>query len=201
MSTAPISFDVRSLLPAGDQPPQIREIKPLQPIHRARPWWWIAGATALVLALAAAIAYWWRRRRAREETEPQSPPVPAHEIALAALDRLAATEPVGDAAVRRYYFALSEIVRAYIEGRFGLNATDLTSEEIVASLDRLDLPEARALGLRAFLSDTDAVKFAAHRPQRAEIGAVLDWARRFVEATRPIEPAAGTIEPASQEAA
>jgi hypothetical protein len=203
VSTAPISFDVRSLLPAGDQPPQIREIKPLQPIQRARPWLWIAVATALVLVLAAALAYWWRRRRAPEETLPQVPAVPAHEIALAALDRLAASEPIGDAAVRRYYFALSEIIRAYIEGRFGLNATDLTTEEIVASLDRRDvpdLPEAPARGLRAFLSDTDAVKFAAHRPQRAEIGAVLDWARRFVEMTRQIEPAAGTVE-ASREAA
>ena len=73
VSTAPISFEVRSLLPASDQPPEIREIKPLQPIHRARPWLWIAGAIALVLGLAAALAYWWKARRAQEETAPQAP--------------------------------------------------------------------------------------------------------------------------------
>ncbi len=204
LSTAPISFEVRSLLPASDEPPQIREIKPLQPIHRARPWLWIAGAIALVLALAAALAYWWRRRREQGEAPPRAPAIPAHEIALAALDRLAATDPVGDAAVRRYYFALSEIVRAYIEGRFGLNATDLTTEEITASLDRRELPdlsEAHASDLRAFLADTDAVKFAAHRPQRGEIGAILDWARRFVEATRAVELDPAAVEPAAREAA
>jgi hypothetical protein len=184
-----------------DQPPQIREIKPLQPIHRARPWLWIAGAVTLVLALGAAAAYWWRRRHATKDVEPQAPPIPAHEVALAALDRLAATEPVGDAAVRRYHFALSEIVRAYIEGRFGLNATDLTSEEILSSLGRLELSDELARGLRAFLLDTDAVKFAAHRPPRAEVSAILDWARRFVEATRPVEPEPSAVETASREAA
>jgi hypothetical protein len=127
--------------------------------------------------------------------------VPAHEVALAALERLGATEPIGDAAVRRYYFALSEIVRAYIEGRFELNATDLTSEEIVSSLGRLELDDVQARGLRAFLAATDAVKFAAHRPQRAEIGALLEWARRFVQATRAVEPAPSAVEPASEAAA
>jgi hypothetical protein len=122
-------------------------------------------------------------------------------VALAALDRLAATEPVGDAAVRRYYFALSEIVRAYIEGRFALNATDLTSEEILESLGRLDLSEELSRGLRTFLLDSDAVKFAAHRPPRAQIGAILDWARRFVEATRPADPQPSTVDAVSQEAA
>jgi hypothetical protein len=193
IATTPISFEVRSLLPASDQaqaPPEIRDIKPLQPIERPRPWLWVAGATALVLALAAALAYWLKRRRGEGESVPEAPPVPAHEVALAALDRLASSEPVGDAAIRRYYFELSEIVRAYIEGRFTLNATDLTREEILASLDRLDLAETQARGLRAFLADTDAVKFAAQRPERREIVAILDWARGFVEATRPVIEAA-----------
>jgi hypothetical protein len=202
ISTAAISLEVRSLLPTGDdQPPQIREIKPLQPIRRPRPWLWITVAAAAVLALGAAFAYWWRRRQRREKVEPRTPPVPAHEVALAALERLGATEPIGDAAVRRYYFALSEIVRAYIEGRFELNATDLTSEEIVSSLGRLELDDVQARGLRAFLAATDAVKFAAHRPQRAEIGALLEWARRFVQATRAVEPAPSAVEPAAEAAA
>jgi hypothetical protein len=116
----------------------------------------------------AALALWLRRRRDRVAAVPEAPPIPAHEIALAALDRLAAQRAVGDAAVRRFYFALSEIVRAYIEGRFGLNATDLTTEEILRRSIALPL-RRRPPGLRAFLHDTDRVKFAAHRPQRGEI--------------------------------
>ena len=103
---------------------------------------------------------------------------------------------MGDAAVRRFYFALSEIVRAYVEGRFGLNATDLTTEEILSSLSRLPLDPGHDRGLRAFLADTDRVKFAAHRPERGEITTLLDWARRFVEETRPVEPEAAAREAA-----
>ncbi len=173
---------------------QIREIKPLQPIDRARPWLWIAGAIALVLAAGGGarvlagrrVARRTRRRRRRRRC-------PRTRSRWRRSTAWPPSEPVGDAAVRRYYFALSEIVRAYIEGRFGLNATDLTSEEIVASLDRLDLPDERTPSACARSSPTPTrVKFAAHRPQRAEIGAVLDWARRFVEATRPVEPAPGS---------
>jgi hypothetical protein len=205
-STTPIELDIRSHLPAGDQPPQIRDIKPLQPIERPQPWLWIAVAVLVVLAVAAAIAYWLRRRRGPRAEAPAAPPVPAHVVALAALERLAAEEPVGDAAVRRYYFTLSEIVRAYIEGRFGLNATDLTTEEIVPLIGQLALPNERALELRAFLYDTDAVKFASHRPPRPEIAGILGWARRFVEETKPVEmePAgadATSRESATQEAA
>ena len=200
-STAPIELDVRSLLPAGDQPPQIRDIKPLQPIDRPRPWLWIAGAVAVVLAVAAAIAYWLRRRRGPEAEAPPAPPIPAHLVALAALERLAAQEPVGDAAVRRYYFALSEIVRAYIEGRFGLNATDLTTEEIVPLIGQLALPNERSLELRAFLHDTDAVKFASHRPPRPEIAGIVGWARLFVEETKPVEVASAAADGASHESA
>jgi hypothetical protein len=200
-TTAPLHLDVRSLLPAGDQPPAIREIKPLQPIHRRHPWLWIALGIAVVIAAAAALAWWLRRRRSRLAAAPVVPPVPAHVVALAALDRLAATEPVGDAAVRRFYFALSEIVRAYIEGRFGLNATDLTAQEILASMDRLDLSPEWARGLREFLYDTDGVKFAAQRPQRGEVAAILEWSRGFVEATRPREVEPAPAADATQEAA
>jgi hypothetical protein len=198
-----ITLEVRSLLPGGgsDQPPAIREIKPLQPIRRQHPWLWLAAGIALVMAGAVALAWWLRRRRAGVEAVPEAPPVPAHVLALEALDRLAGSEPIGDAAVRRFYFALSEIVRTYIEGRFGLNATDLTAEEILASMDRLDLAPEWARGLRAFLHDTDDVKFAAQRPQRAEIASVLDWSRRFVESTRPPEPAAEPAREPAQEAA
>jgi hypothetical protein len=190
VTTEPLAITVRSLLPAGgEEPPEIRDIKPLQPIARSRPWLWVAVATAVVVAIGAAIALLLRRRRARPA--PAAPPVPAHEVALAALDRLAALELADDEAVRRFHFALSEVVRAYVEGRFGLNATDLTTEEILSALDRLALEAAPASSLRTFLRETDRVKFAAHRPDRGDVAAVLARARGFVEETRPLEEPVG----------
>lgn len=201
ISTDAIAIEVRSRVEAGQDSPEIRDIKPLQPIARTRPWLWVAVASAAVLVLAAGMAYWLRRRRREGAAAPPVEAVPAHEVALAALARLAAVEPVGEAAMRRFYFSVSEIVRAYVEGRFGLNATDLTSEEIVAALPGLGIADRLARGLSAFLADTDRVKFAAQRPERDEIAAILQWARRFVEETRPVETGEAPSEVVAREAA
>ena len=51
-----------------------------------------------------------------------------------ALDALRQTDFTDLEAVRDYYFRISEVLRAYIEGTFPLNATDLTTEEILPRL-------------------------------------------------------------------
>jgi hypothetical protein len=195
VNTSEIFVEVESVLPADGAAKDIHDIKPLEKIAE-RPPWLIPGAGALgALALAAAAFLWWRRRR----LAPAAPPRPAHEIAFAALDALRRTDFSDLAAVRRYYFAISEVVRAYVEGRFGLNATDLTSEEIASALPALtSLDAGDAERLTRFLTVTDGVKFAARVPDEDEIQAVYEDALSFVEATRPRpepEPAAVDAEP------
>ncbi len=122
---------------------------------------------------------------ARRHAKPAAPALPAHEIVLAALDRLGATDFTDRAALRRAYFELSEVVRVYVEARFGLNATDLTSEEIVRRMPAIPaLGPAAGERLRRFLGDTDRVKFAAHLPGEGEIRETLRGAHAFVDATR-----------------
>jgi hypothetical protein len=115
-------------------------------------------------------------------------------LAFAELEALRGTDFDDPVAVRRFHFRISEVVRTYVEGRWSLNATDLTTEEILAALATLsDLapPEAGRLG--EFLQTTDRVKFAEHRPPPSEIEQTWERALAFVEATRPRpepEPAA-----------
>ena len=90
--------------------------------------------------------------------------------------------------MRRYYFALSEIVRAYVEGRWGWNATDLTTEEIFDALEtRRSIAAEHQEKLRHFLLATDRVKFAAYEPSAEEIRDSYEEALSFVESTRPSE--------------
>jgi hypothetical protein len=206
VAAEPVLLEIESILPADGSAEDILDIKPLRGRPEAFRWWWvIAGLVAAVLATAA--LFYARRRRA---VTPAAPAVPAHLVAYQALDALKASE-LGDAeSVRRYYFALSGTLRTYVEGRFGLNATDLTSEEILACLSpsrrpvrrgqaigmRLELDaEADAL-LRRFLVETDRVKYADERPGHAAIEATWSRARRFVEVTEP----RGEEEAASSEA-
>ncbi len=182
VTTSALFVEVESVLPADGEVADIRGLKPLERPPTAVPWAWLAAAAALLAAAAGLFVYY--RRRPRR----QAPPQPPHELAFRALAELREMELDDPAAVRRFYFRLSEVVRGYLEGRWGLNATDLTSEEILAGLDRLhDLPPAERPRLRGFLLDTDRVKFADHRPAANEIGDAYERALAFVEATRPQE--------------
>ena len=187
VETSEIFVEVESVLPTDGSAEDIRELKPLRRLEQTRPWWIYAVGLGAVAALA--VALWFYRRRRSEA--PAAPPEPAHEVAFRALDALRATDFEDPQAVRRFYFLVSETIRTYVEGRFGLNATDLTTEEI---LDRLpsvaEIASAEAGRLGGFLEHTDQVKFAEHRPSESEIEGAYESALAFVEATvpRPEEP-------------
>lgn len=190
VETAPVSVEVESLIEqaerAGEPITDIRGLKPLERPSPPLPWPWIAGGGVLAAALAVLLLLW-LRRRGKDET--RAPPRPAHEVALERIEALARLDRSDPEAVHRLHFELSEVVRTYVEARFGLNATDLTTEEIVIALPRLrGLEGTTACRLRRFLVDTDRVKFADHRPAEPEIETAFERARAFVEATRPRPP-------------
>ena len=209
-----IPVEVESVLPAdGTEVTDIRDIKPLLRVGSGRPWLWWLGLAVAVLALAIA-AWWWRRRRGSGGDAPEVPRIPPYDLAIQELERLRRTDLSNLRELRRYYFAVSAVVRAYVEGRFGLNATDLTTEEILSRLGapgwrdpapsanqsvrpssgarmaliRLDPVQARRL--ERFLVATDQVKFAAHLPLPEEIDRTYEQALGFVRATgRPKDDA------------
>jgi hypothetical protein len=183
--TSQIFIEVASVLPEGDEMPEdIRDIKALRPPPPA--WSWgamAAGGGALGVLALAALWWWWSQR---ERVEP--PPPPAHEVAYAALDALRDVDASDLEAVRRWYFDISEVLRTYVEGRFGLNATDLTTEEILGRMSELDqLTAEQRSQLQGFLLDTDQVKYAAMPPTEAGIERSYERALGFVEATAQLE--------------
>ena len=142
--------------------------------------WAIRGAVVLgALALLAAAWWWWRRKR------PPAPPprlVPPDERAR---ERLAAALALIEQP-ERFCTTVSEIVRVYLEERFGLRAPERTTEEFLAELPRNAVLESRH---KAFLSDfltgTDLVKFAKFEPGRKELEDLHAAAVRLVEETTP----------------
>lgn len=184
VETSPIFVEVESVLDrageAGEEVADIRGLKPLERPAEGPPWIRIAAGASVALLLLGLFV--WLRNRDRSAAE--APPRPAHEVALERLAALARKDRSDPQAVHRLYFELSEVVRVYIEARFGLNATDLTTEEIVVSLPGVrGLETEPALALRRFLIATDRVKFADHQPSEDEVRADLERARDFVEST------------------
>lgn len=182
VETSAIFVEVESVLPQGGEAEDIRGLKPLRRVARPVPWGWIAGSVVVLIALAVALWLYLRQRRRASEV----PPEPAHLVAFRALDSLRAMDFSDSEEVRRFYFAVSEVVRAYVEGRFGLNATDLTTEEILGEVAGLpELAEEPREGLREFLLETDRVKFADQFAGETEVAATYEQALGFVEATMP----------------
>ena len=183
LTTSEIFVEVASVLPADLEAEDIKGLKPLRRVRSGPSWIWI-GAAVLVAALAiAALIGALRRRAPRRNQVPSSPP---HEVAFAALDELRGFDFEDRAVVRRFFFRVSAVIRAYVEARFELNATDLTTEEIIARLGSVaDLDADHGRDLQRFLIDTDQVKFAHREPTPAEIEATYESALQFVESTRP----------------
>ncbi len=165
--------------------PDIRGLKPLLAPTPDPLWPWLVALAAA--ALLGALWAWRRARRlpAAPAAAPHSPRRSAYEEALLGLAELAAVETLDPAAVRRLHFELSERLRAWVEACFGVNATDLTTEEIVARLTELrSLPRARTEELANLLQAADGVKFAAEPASEGACRARVASALAFVEATR-----------------
>lgn len=137
-------------------------------------------ALGVVLAIAAPFA--WRAVAAARARRRQRS---AYEIARQAFDGLL-TEGRPDAArMDAFYVALSQIVRTYLEDRFGLRSPELTTQEFLTEMGRSpDLARSHQQLLREFLTQADLVKFAGHRPDATVVDESIASAERFLEETR-----------------
>ena len=95
--------------------------------------------------------------------------VPAHVLALEELAKLAAGQLVEAGRFHEFYFRLSDIVRRYLEGRFGIMAPEQTTEEFLREAGRNPvLSEVHKELLAGFLRAADMVKFARLQPSIGE---------------------------------
>ena len=115
------------------------------------------------------------------------PPLPPHEQAFKALEQLRAERLWQDGKHKEYYSALTDILRTYIDGHFGVGAMEMTSDEIIEAMRAVELPQKSAMDLTQILRDADLVKFAKAVPEAEENEAAMSAAWDFVEQTRPVE--------------
>lgn len=140
----------------------IRDIKGLE--HFSYSPFVYAVPAVLLVAAALCMWFWIRRRRRMEAPVVLAPPKPVHQLALEALNELRKNDDWSPDGELKFHFALSGILRLYLEARFGIHATDMTSSEIVRALPALaDIDEKNRAIIGQLLNDTDLVKFADER--------------------------------------
>ena len=195
--TDELGFNVASVLPKGEIGTELRPARlalaELQGPWLQRHWAWLAAALAVLIGAAAGVVLWLRRAEQRAR-------LTAYDRALARLQRLERRGLPKQAQLDGWYVELSDIVRRYIEGRFGLRAPELTTEEFLLEAGRsAEISKPHCELLSAFLERCDRVKFARYNPGGdSESQEALDLARRFLRETRDsAEPASPSLQPAA----
>ncbi len=144
----------------------------------------------VLLAALAAAAVWGiiklLRRFKKHKIEPETVinPDPAHVIAFRDLEKLRDEQLWQKGAVKLYYSRLTEILRQYLENRYGVYSLEMTTSETLEALLRTGFKKDELYtSLKTILNGSDLVKFAKYKPETVENDIHFHNSWAFVEAT------------------
>lgn len=157
--------------------------------------YWILAAIAIVAAVYLIVRY--RDDKPIIKRIKIEPKVPAHIRAISEIEELRQSGGPHNEDAKAYYTQLTDILREYINDRFGFNATEMTSYEILERLEESQDKESLS-ELRDLLSTSDMVKFAKFKPMLNENDRNLVSALEFVNDTK-IEVTEDELQPKEEE--
>ncbi len=148
-------------------------------------WLWIV--LGLIVVAGGICAYLIATRKVDIPLIPKKKPIPPYELAVSRLKTLKAENLCEKGEEKEYYTRLTDILREYIDERFGINAMEMTSTQILSRLS--DNPVTRPSNqlMRQILEVADFVKFAKVRPLPDDNIKSYNSAMEFVENTKPVE--------------
>ena len=187
VATNEVTVEVKGLLKEGEEASEIKDISPPLDVptnfKRLLIWLW-AGFVALLI-FGAVFWLMWKRKGAQKTPEMKLPPRAPHEVAYELLDTLTKDGLIAKGLVKEYYYRLTDIVRHYIEGRFGLLAPERTTEEFLAEMAHANtLDKSHKVLIQEFLNHCDMVKYAKYGPSLLEIEETYLVARRLIDETK-----------------
>ena len=115
------------------------------------------------------------------------PKEPSHIVALNRIECIKNDDTwKDDENVKEYYTRLTDALREYMSSRFGFNAAEMTTSEILDALRNIDNKENMA-ELKEILETADLVKFAKLHPTANENSRNMENAIEYVNVTKNIE--------------
>jgi hypothetical protein len=145
----------------------------------------------VLLAIIAGVLIWYaiklikKLKVKKTGEEPVIEPDPAHIIAFRELEKLKEEQLWQKGEIKSYYTVLSEILRQYLENRFGISSPELTTIETLTALTRSGFRDDISFGkLKTVLTSSDLVKFAKYTPGSTEHDLQYENAWDFVSQTR-----------------
>lgn len=170
----------------------LQTINPLAPIASADSRWydyipdWIFWALGAVLVLIGALlAFRFFRKHKEEIFEQKKVHIPPYDLAKMRLSKLKDRHLPENGHEKEYYTELVDILREYLQGRFGIFAMEMTSTQILKALRSNPETRLSAPQMQEVLAIADFVKFAKVRPLPDDNIKSYNRAMEFVDTTKP----------------
>jgi len=184
MSTDSVQVVVESLA-ASDSLADIKGLKPQVYFGSKFPWPYVAVAAVII----AAIVIWFARRRKEEAQQESSEEIddrPPWVIAEERLKELRASGLLDKGEFKQFYLQLTEILRWFIEKRYGVDALDRTTYELRTELKAISLDSEQYDMLFKLFDSADLVKFAKFIPSVSQSETDFQHGWQFVKAASQI---------------
>lgn len=115
-----------------------------------------------------------------------APPPPAHQVALSAIAKFKGRTADTEEDLKHYYDELTEVLRTYIKERFGIDALEMTTMQLVEAITQTG-DQTALYDLRELLETADLVKFARMETTEVDNDRSLLHAMEYVQQTKPTE--------------
>ena len=152
-------------------------------------WRMVVFGSILFLLMLACIAYLWyhvKHGKPIVRFIRRKKKLPPHQVAMTEIERIKSERKWAEEDSKEYYTLLTDTLRNYIRDRYGFNAMEMTSSEIIERLISENNEEALD-ELREIFRTADLVKFAKWSTLINENDANLVAAVEYVNQTK-IEP-------------
>ena len=175
---------------------EMKDINPLAPTAEFHSKWydwlpdwlteyWLWYLFGIIVIAAGICAYLIATKKVTVNILPQKKRLPPDRIAVDRLNALKEEQLWERGQEKEYYTQLIDILREYLQERFGINAMEMTSSQILKALRANEETRMPHDYMKKVVEIADYVKFAKVRPLPDDN--VRSWqnAMQFVEETRP----------------
>lgn len=148
--------------------------------------WWFWLIIGVLLAVTGIVIYFHYAKKGKISLKLRKPEEPPYERAVRSLNDLRAQHLCEQGREKEFYTRLTDILRVYLDSRFGINAMEMTSTQILKALEGNEATRLPRLHMSQLLEIADFVKFAAQRPLPDDNVKAFNNALQFVEDTKPM---------------
>ena len=152
------------------------------PIQMKEVFPWILAVLLLALAVFG-IWYWRKHRKTKVDADDnivRGPVIPPYDKAVGDLENLRQQKLWQSGKVKEYFSSLTDIAREYIEGQFGVNAVEMTTDDILEEVKPLHFSQETYNKLKETMEVADLVKFAKYSAANLESENAMSSMTEFV---------------------